>query len=1014
MPSGQPNRPRRPDGCQMKFKIKQLLFTLPALFFCGCLGPKPAQPVSWPGEKIDTWNGFTRHTFTVDGCAAWVVEPKTPLPGRPWSWCMEFPDAFVERCAAPQLLAKGFYHAHISVGNTFGCPDALKHFNAFYDAVRAQGLAPKVALIGISRGGLYAYRWAAENPGKVSAIYGDAPVCDFKSWPGGKGKGIGSKNDWDALMTCYHFKDEAEALAYRGNPIDILTPLAEAGVPLIHVVGDADDVVPVAENTAIIQSRYQKIGGEIQVIHKPGVGHHPHGLDDPTPVVDFIVSHTLKPSTSGYAFKTFTGAQGSLPYRILSPATIKAGERYPLVLFLHGAGERGTDNQNQLRHGGPLFLDPKNREVYPAFVVFPQCPENKRWVEVDWIDPKPHHQPKEPSVPMSLVLELLPLLEKSLPIDPSRAYVMGLSMGGFGTWDIAARHPDWFAAAVPICGGADNSTAPSLAALPIWAFHGAQDSTVPTSRTRSMIEALKEAGGKPKYTEYPGVNHDAWTPALAEPGLLPWMFAQNIQKTPVASGPFKPTVESLKQYRCPDWFRDAKFGIWAVWGPESVPMNGDWYARRLYEEGSPDYQDHLKRFGHPSTNGWKDIIPLWHAEKWDPDRLMGLYQKAGAKYFCMIAMHHDNFDCWDSKFQRWNSVNIGPKRDIAGDWQKAAQKHGLRFGMTEHLAASWWFYSAAKRADTNGPLAGVRYDGADPKYSDLYWVGNEKPDGNYYLPNAPDFVKKIWFNRIKNLVDRYHPDLLYSDSPLPYPDEFGQKLLAHYYNDNTRRHGGKLEAVYNCKQEPQGRWVQDLERGVMDGISPNPWQTDTCVGDWYYQENLLKTHRYRSTAMILQMLADIVSKNGNLLLNLPPRPDGTLDDDELKILSELAAWMPVNGEAIFGTRPWKLYGEGPSKMKQGGSFNENTLKYTAKDIRFTTRGKTLYALALGWPEGGKLVVKSLATPAGKVSSVVLLGHIGKLDWAQTEEGLMVMMPSQKPCEHVFTLKIAGSDLKPSP
>ena len=208
----------------MKFQIKNLLFTLAAIVLCGCLVPKPAQPVSWVGENINTWNGFTRHTFTVDGCTAWVVEPKSPLPGRPWSWCMEFPDAFVERCAAPQLLGKGFYHAHISVGNTFGCPDAVRHFNAFYDAVRAQGLAAKVALIGISRGGLYAYRWAAENPGKVSVIYGDAPVCDFKSWPGGKGKGAGSKSDWNDLMACYHFKGEAEALAYPGNPTDILTP----------------------------------------------------------------------------------------------------------------------------------------------------------------------------------------------------------------------------------------------------------------------------------------------------------------------------------------------------------------------------------------------------------------------------------------------------------------------------------------------------------------------------------------------------------------------------------------------------------------------------------------------------------------------------------------------------------------------------------------------------------------------------------------------------------------------
>ena len=285
----------------------------------------------------------------------------------------------------------------------------------------------------------------------------------------------------------------------------------------------------------------------------------------------------------------------------------------------------------------------------------------------------------------------------------------------------------------------------------------------------------------------------------------------------------------------------------------------------------------------------------------------------------MIAEHHDNFDCWNSKFQRWNSVNMGPKRDIAGDWQQAARKCGLRFGMTEHLAASWWFYSAAKGADKSGPLAGVPYDGADPRYADLYWTGNEHPQENFYCPHAPTAVKQAWFDRIGDMIDRYHPDLLYSDSPLPYPDEFGRKLVAHYYNDSRQQHSGKLEAVYNCKQDSQGMWVQDLERGVMDKVSPLPWQTDTCIGDWYYDLNLAKAHRYKSVTLILQMLADIVSKNGNLLLNFPPRPDGTLDDDELKILDGMAAWMPINGEAIFGTRPGRSSAKARARSKAGCS-----------------------------------------------------------------------------------------------
>ncbi len=246
---------------------------------------------TFAAETRDTWRGYSRIRFEVDGCQAWIVEPKQPLPGKPWTWCMEFPDAFTDRTGVPELLEKGFHHVHIVVGNTHGSPGALKHFDAFYAALQQRGLARKGALIGLSRGGLYAYNWAAKNPEKVACIYGDAPVCDFKSWPAGKGKGKGSKGDWSALIKNYGFKDEAEALAYKGNPVDSLEPIAKAGIPLLHVVGDADDVVPVAENTAIIEERYKALGGSITVIHKPGVGHHPHGADDTAPVVAFLLKH---------------------------------------------------------------------------------------------------------------------------------------------------------------------------------------------------------------------------------------------------------------------------------------------------------------------------------------------------------------------------------------------------------------------------------------------------------------------------------------------------------------------------------------------------------------------------------------------------------------------------------------------------------------------------------------------------------------------------------------------------
>ncbi len=250
--------------------------------------------IDWQPTQTDTWQGFTRDRFTVDGCPCWVATPKTPRPGNPWVWCLEFPEAFDTRTGAAKLVEDGYFYVHMSVGNTFGCPTAQAHLDAFCRHLVAKGLNPKGTLIGVSRGGLYAYRFAVRNPDKVVCLYGDAPVCDFKSWPGGKGKGPGSKGDWVELLKCYAFKDDAEALAFKENPVDLLEPLAKAGIPLIHVVGDVDDVVPVEENTALIEQRYKALGGTISVFHKPTVGHHPHGLDDPKPVVDLIKTYTTR------------------------------------------------------------------------------------------------------------------------------------------------------------------------------------------------------------------------------------------------------------------------------------------------------------------------------------------------------------------------------------------------------------------------------------------------------------------------------------------------------------------------------------------------------------------------------------------------------------------------------------------------------------------------------------------------------------------------------------------------
>jgi alpha-L-fucosidase len=479
---------------------------------------------------------------------------------------------------------------------------------------------------------------------------------------------------------------------------------------------------------------------------------------------------------------------------------------------------------------------------------------------------------------------------------------------------------------------------------------------------------------------------------------------------PIAPGPFVGTMDSLTNYSYPKWFRDAKFGIWAHWGPQAVPMEGDWYARKMYQQGQPDYNDHLQRWGHPSTNGWKDIIPLWKAENWDPKKLMELYKKAGARYFVSMGSHHDNFFLWNSKLHRWNAVQMGPHRDVVGEWQKAAKKNGLPFGVSEHLGASFTWFQDAHRSDRTGPLAGAPYDGASSNYWDLYHFPAEPGDRGWYSKN-PRWQQQ-WFNEIEELVDNYKPDVLYTDGPVPFGNEAGLSQIANFYNVNAAAHRGKSQAVYTCKQPSNGRWVQDYERGGNAGISPYPWQTDTSIGDWFYNRHW----KYRPLSWTVHMLVDIVSKNGNLLLNVVLKPDGTLDPEVETMLHQLADWRAVNGEAIYGTRPWLVYGEGEARAR-GGAFREDT-RYTAKDIRFTTKGKTLYAIALGWPDGGKMDIKSLAKTEdptqNKIKKVKLLGGAGKLKFSQTADGLVVELPGQKLSDLTCALRITGSNLKPAP
>ena len=518
------------------------------------------------------------------------------------------------------------------------------------------------------------------------------------------------------------------------------------------------------------------------------------------------------------------------------------------------------------------------------------------------------------------------------------------------------------------------------------------------------------------------------------------LSAQNYQisvsekNEPMMKGKFQPTWSSLENYQVPEWFRNAKFGIWAHWGPQCVEGSGDWMARSMYLEGSAEYKHHVEHYGHPSEVGFKDIIPLFKAEKWNPDKLVEFYKKIGAQYFFALGNHHDNFDLWDSKYQAWNSKNMGPKRDILAEWEQAARKYELPFGISFHADHAWTWYEPSQRYDRNGPKAGVPYDGtltkADGKGK--WWEGYDPQE--LYAQNHPmskgswvdGMIHSQWawgngaslptqeyctnfYDRTVDAINRYNPDLIYFDvTVVPfYPiSDAGLKIAAHFYNHNMATHKGKLEAVMLSKildENQRKAIVWDVERGAPNEIMEQPWQSCSCIGGWHYNTSIYENNWYKSAADVVKLLVDIVSKNGNLLLSVPLRADGTFDEKEEKILNEFGDWMNINKEAILDTRPWEIFGEGPIaeadiKINAQG-FNEGSYsKATAQEIRFTQTKKDLYATVLAWPTEKQILIKSLSDESklfpGKISRVELLGY-GKVPFTRTDKGLLINMPDKQ-------------------
>jgi alpha-L-fucosidase len=506
----------------------------------------------------------------------------------------------------------------------------------------------------------------------------------------------------------------------------------------------------------------------------------------------------------------------------------------------------------------------------------------------------------------------------------------------------------------------------------------------------------------------------------------------------IAAGPFQPTWESLSaQYQCPEWFRDAKFGIWAHWSAQCVPEQGDWYARNMYLQGTAQYDYHVAHYGPPSEFGFMEIDHRWKAEHWDPEQLMELYIAAGAKYFVALANHEDNFDCYDSKYHAWNSVNVGPQRDIVGIWARVARAHGLHFGVSNHSSHAWHWFQTAYGYDAEGPRAGVCYDASRLTKADgkgKWWDGLDPqdlyggphiviPDGFTSMkaahawhdahdlpwteappPGDPHFVNE-WFFRLQDLIDKYDPDFLYLDNTeLPF-GQAGLDIAAHFYNANIARHGGRLEAVLTAKglrPEHQPALVQDWERSVSDGIQPQPFEADTCIGQWHYKKDL----PYKTVGQVARILVDVVSKNGTLLLNIPQRGDGTIDEREVAFLQGLAAWMKVNGEGIFRSRPWKIYGEGPTLVPRGRAADQ-PLPYTQNDLRFTTRNGNLYVFVMALPTEA-IAVKSLGLAAGlapPIAAVALVGSDEPVRWKQDEDALKIDKPARLPSADVISFKV---------
>ncbi|MGH9543968.1 MAG: alpha-L-fucosidase [Terriglobales bacterium] len=508
----------------------------------------------------------------------------------------------------------------------------------------------------------------------------------------------------------------------------------------------------------------------------------------------------------------------------------------------------------------------------------------------------------------------------------------------------------------------------------------------------------------PTASQDPAVIDQAWQKASAKYDVPRAALLDDVDRVD-HQGPFRPDWESLQKYQVPEWYKDAKFGIFIHWGVYSVPAFGnEWYPRNMYRQGSEEYKHHIATYGPPDKFGYKDFIPMFKAEHFDPAVWARLFKEAGAKYVVPVAEHHDGFAMYDSGLSDWTAAKMGPRRDIIGDLAKAVRAEGLHFGTSSHLVEHNFFLGVGRT---------IPSDINDPKYAAFYGPAHTWLEARRGTPLSNDFTyvssawADDWLARSSEIVEKYHPDVMYFDwwigqsSIRPNLTRFA----AFYYNASLKY--GDHVGVINYKDWAieEHSAVLDLERGQLADIRPLYWQTDTSVSNksWGY----IRNDTFKSPQFVVQQLIDIVSKNGNLLLNIGPRSDGIIPDEVRQVLRDVGSWLAVNGDAIFGTRPWKIYGEGPTQVAAGSFHDTDTATYTAQDFRFTSKGDALYAIELGWPADGESVIHSLGTAVGsqKIASVVLLGSDARIQSRQEPDGLHLKLPAQAPGKYAYVFRI---------